>query len=154
MRLRWALLSLGALSLSLAGCPEPDSASSVSAEIPLRVTIDLSLGKENPGFTLSRSESRALRKKIGELDENKGTAPPRFEGKSGYQGLVLVEVGRGDGRKEYRIKHGWVVMQDGLHSPKGYADPGRSLEIWVAQKAARVVEARVYDDLLRELESR
>ena len=148
----FAPLALVSLLGLLTGCPDAESPSGLSDEAQLRVTFDLSKGEENPSFTLSRGESRTFRKKLEDLEEQKGKIAPK-PGTTGYQGVVLREIGRGDGRPEYRVKNGWVVAKDkGVE--KGYADLKRSLESWVIKRGERVVPAGPYEEVRRELESR
>jgi hypothetical protein len=152
MRLLRSLFVAVAFVPLLSGCPDAESPSGVSDEVQLRVTLDLSKGEENPSFLLSRSESRTFRSKLSDLEEQKNRIAPQ-PGKEGYQGLVLREVGRGDGRAEHRIKNGWVVVKNGS-SVKAYADPKRTLETWVWKRGERVVPAGPYEEVRRDLESR
>jgi hypothetical protein len=152
-RASFARLALAAtFGLSLAGCPDAESPSSANDEPQMRVTIDLSKGEDNPSFTLSHSESRSFRKRVEDLEEQKNRVLPQ-PGQGGYQGLVLREIGRGDGRPEYRVKNGWVVVKSPT-SQKGYADPLRKTEAWVIKAGQRVVPAAAYEEVRRELDSK
>ena len=146
----FAFVSL--LAPLLAGCPDADSPSGLHDEPQIRVTLDLSRGEDNPTFLLSHGESRSFRKRVEDLEEQKNRVVPQ-PGKGGYQGLVLREVGRGDGRPEHRVKNGWVVVKT-PSSTKGYADPLRSLESWVLKRGQRVVPQAAYDEVQRDLESK
>ncbi len=149
------LVSLAVASLfvpTLSGCPDADSPSGLQNEPQLRVTLDLSKGEENPSFTMSHGESRTFRSRVEDLEEQKNRVLPQ-PGKGGYQGLVLRELGRGDGRPEYRVKNGWVVMKSGA-TTKGYADPKRALESWVMKAGQRVVPQAAYDEVQHDLESK
>lgn len=153
LRVNQARLGLSALfALSLVGCPDAESPSSANDEPQMRVTIDLSKGADNPSFTLSHSESRSFRKRVEDLEEQKNRVLPQ-PGQGGYQGLVLREIGRGDGRPEYRVKNGWVVVKSPT-SQKGYADPLRKTEAWVIKAGQRVVPAAAYEEVRRELDSK
>lgn len=147
----FAPLALGLLALTLTGCPDSESPAGITNEPQLRVTFDLSHGEENPSFTLSRGESHTFRKKFEDLEEQKGKIPPK-PGTAGYQGIVVREVGRGDGRPEYRLKNGWLVVTN-RGVVKGYADTQRALESWVAKRGERVVPAAPYEEVRRELAS-
>ncbi|HQY61034.1 MAG: hypothetical protein IPF92_01000 [Myxococcales bacterium] len=144
-------LALVLLAGALTGCPDSDSPAGIEREPQLRVTFDLSRGDDNPSFTLSRGESHVFRKKFEDLEEQKGKVAPQ-PGKTGYQGVVVREVGRGDGRPEYRLKNGWLVVTN-RGVTKGYADKQRALESWVAKRGERVVPAAPYEEVQRELAS-
>ncbi len=144
-------LALALLAGTLTGCPDSESPAGIEHEPQLRVTFDLSRGEDNPSFTLSRGESHVFRKRFEDLEEQKGKVPPT-PGKTGYQGVVLREVGRGDGRAEYRLKNGWLVVTN-RGVVKGYIDKQRALESWVAKRGERVVPAGPYEDVQRELAS-
>ncbi|HRG97631.1 MAG TPA: hypothetical protein PLR99_15355 [Polyangiaceae bacterium] len=151
LRLLAGPLALALLAGTLTGCPDSDSPAGIEREPQLRVTFDLSRGEDNPSFTLSRGESHVFRKKFEDLEEQKGKVAPQ-PGKTGYQGVVVREVGRGDGRPEYRLKNGWLVVTN-RGVVKGYIDKQRALESWVAKRGERVVPAAPYEEVQRELAS-
>lgn len=145
-------IALGALSFALTGCPDADSAAGLHDEPQIRVTVDLSKGEENPSFLLSHGESRDFRLKVKDLEEQKNHVLPE-PGKQGYQGLVLKEVGRGDGRPDYRVKNGWVIVST-PSGKKGFSDPKRSTESWILTRGKRVIPQAAYDEVAKDLESK
>lgn len=147
-----SLALLGAMSVLSTGCPDADNPSGFHDEPQIRVTLDLSKGADNPSFLMSHGESHTFRKRVEDLEEQKNHVLPE-PGKAGYQGLVLKEVGRGDGRPEYRVKNGWVIVTTGS-GRKGFSDPKRSVESWVLTRGKRVVPQNAYDEVERDLESK
>lgn len=149
---RLAFLAPLAFVTLLSGCPDAESPSGFQNEPQIRVTLDLSRGEDNPSFLMSHGESHTFRSRVQDLEEQKNRVVPA-PGKGGYQGLVLREVGRGDGRPEYRIKNGWVVVKTSA-TAKGYSDLQRALESWVLKRGQRVLPQAPYEEVQRELESK
>jgi len=144
--------ALALLTLGLTGCPDADNPSGFHDEPQIRVTVDLSKGADNPSWLLSHGESHSFRSKVQDLEEQKNHVLPE-PGKAGYQGLVLKELGRGDGRPEYRVKNGWVIATTGA-TKKGYSDPKRATESWVLTRGKRVLPQAAYDEVEKDLESK
>jgi hypothetical protein len=112
------------------------------------VEVDLYSGRPNPRFALDAASGAELERRLAALPPLTGGTSPR-DG-LGYRGLRVT--GGGVTFVEVRVSAGVAEVRDGRGAVHRRADPGRGLERWLVELAARRLAPGEVDFLRGDLD--
>lgn len=123
------------LAAVLTGC------SSLRPGRQAQVTIDLYSGRaDNPTWTLSPADTQTFLDRLADLKSINHAEPP--PGNLGYRGLVVEMEGPSQRLRAFR---GVVASENG--EVASYADPERSIELWLLSTGSQQLEPSLYESI-------
>lgn len=117
----------------------------------MRIEADLFSGRPNPAWTLDAPQAAELASLLGRL-RPASSAPAQAEG-LGYRGLVVHGVESAlPGCSVLRVHRGNAVAECGAER-RGFTDPERAVERWLAASARGHVDADLHRTITEQVGS-